>query len=499
MYTHTSWFHKTRKCSKRVAYLLIALVLMLAALPDQAVVLADETENAKAAFLEDIEQRTRTNLATIQSTLADRLEQDEPTSSEVWRTRCIRLSMWGPFASFSRWTLETLGDSARARSAFSFLMPAVRWMSEPYLFPVETSGTAEELAHDLDKIHSLMTRLRKEGVTLTLDNVGDASLTPAAAQTYWDYYTALIGDFTSQDRGPELYMSLKLSALARDLDQALAPGEAGQGKRDEIVARLTSLLQAASIASEKDIFLRIDMEEYAYKDLTLELFRQVVERNLALAAHPDGRLRLGVVIQAYLRDAAEDVDSLCAWARGLGVRVPIRLVKGAYLQHEREMARERDARCPVWNHKPSTDASFETICGYMLLNMDAIRPAFATHNIRSQAHVMALAEAFGVPKDAVEFQVLYGMADPIRKIIVAMGWPVREYVPAGSLARGLKYAGRRFEELSNSDNALARTMRGDFSGVSGEKPRFIGQEDQEDGQAVQQLFVESLRKHIVRR
>ncbi len=66
------------------------------------------------------------------------------------------------------------------------------------------------------------------------------------------------------------------------------------------------------------------------------------------------------------------------------------------------------------------------------------------------------------------------MTHTIRKIFIRvdMGYAMRDYVPAGSLFRGLKYAGRRFRELSGSDNALARTMRGDFGGVEG-PPLFL--------------------------
>ena len=69
---------------------------------------------------------------------------------------------------------------------------------------------------------------------------------------------------------------------------------------------------------------------------------------------------------------------------------------------------------------------------------------------------------------------------------------MREYIPAGSLARGLKYAGRRFQELANSDNALARTMRGDFTSVDGTAPEFKGEEDIKDGEFIRQVVQEAL-------
>ena len=88
---------------------------------------------------------------------------------------------------------------------------------------------------------------------------------------------------------------------------------------------------------------------------------------------------------------------------------------------------------------------------------------------------MALAEAYGLPPEAAPIQMLYGMGDPLKLVIAAMGRPLREYIPAGSLARGLKYAGRRFRELANSDNALAQTMLGDFSGGGRLVPGLCGE------------------------
>ena len=75
-----------------------------------------------------------------------------------------------------------------------------------------------------------------------------------------------------------------------------------------------------------------------------------------------------------------------------------------------------------------------------------------------------------------------------------MGRPLREYIPAGSLARGLKYAGRRFAELASSDNALANTMRGDFSDVNANTPVFTGAQDIKDSRAVKAILEQALER-----
>ena len=306
--------------------------------------------------------------------------------------------MWPPFSGLAQDFLQHLGDSAEFRKKLSFLMPFVRWMSEPFLFPLETDGSPDQQAREVEKVFRLMTDLRAQGFTVSLNNVGDASLSPEEARTYRAYYLFLIRAFAASKDAEELNLSLKLSALTHDLNAALDPGKAGKTKRWEIIDALAELLTTAA----------------------------------------QGR------------------------------------------------------PSPVWDNKPSTDANFEALSACLLLNLDRVIPAFATHNLRSQAHAMALAEAYNLPQNTARIQMLYGMGDPIKRVVATMGRPLLEYVPAGSLARGLKYAGRRFNELASSDNALARTLLSDFSGVNGSAPAFVGEEDVEDSKEVRSLLERSL-------
>ena len=438
-----------------------------------------------------LESGTQQYLKQIESHIERKLKNNKPKFSDSIRNSLINFSMLGPMASISSWTLEKLGDSKTARTWLFFVMPLVRWMSEPFLYPVETRGTPEKTQQEFQRLFNFIAGLQKKGFSVSLDNVGDASLSLEDAIAYKKYYLSLITQFARAEENNELCMSLKLSALTTDLDAAVGNDREALAKQEEIKTAIIEMLQAASKVQDRRVFIRIDMEEYLYKELTLKLFREIVEQNRILAVDDNGRLRLGVVIQAYLRDAAQDVRNLGLWAASQGFRVPIRLVKGAYLKHEREIAEEKGVKCPVWNHKPSTDANYEAICGFMLQNLDVIEPAFATHNIRSQAHVMALGDLYHIDKSSFEFQMLYGMGDTIKGVIVAMGYPMREYIPSGSLPRGLKYAGRRFCELASSDNALARTMRGDFS-VIDDTPGFQGAEDRKDGRKVMVLMSENI-------
>lgn len=444
------------------------------------------------AFSAQLEPLTRQHLEAIRQRLGEDAETRAGGTGAAARSWFIRASMWGPMAGATASALELLGDSETARKALFFLMPLVRWMSEPFLYPVETSGPEEQRVAEMERVFGFIRGLREQGRAVSLDNVGDAARTEADVSAYRDYYRTMIRLFARNAEVADLSLSLKLSALTLDLPQAVGSDEAARVKRGEIQAALIDLLQAAQeVKPSQRLMLRLDMEEYVFKDDTLDLFRTIVENHPELVRNRDGSLRLGVVIQAYLRDSARDIRELAAWGRERSLRVPVRLVKGAYLDHERAVAAEEMRPSPVWDHKPSTDANYEILCACLLLNRDALQPAFATHNIRSMARVMALAQWLAIEPTNVEFQMLYGMGDPLKPVLTDMGYGLRVYIPAGSLARGLKYAGRRFQELAGADNALARTMRGDFTVVE-DTPEFIGPTDERDGAAARDFLREAL-------
>ena len=413
----------------------------------------------------------------------------------VLRSRLIDLSMWWKFADVTAWVLQTAGDDASVRKTFSFAMPFLNWMCEPFVFPVDTTLPEEQLEKEIDGLARFIALKREEGISVSLDHVGDASLSEDDATQYFRFYIQLIQQLAMRDDIEEINLSLKLSALVFELDKLRditdihsAPSEAARKKATEVKETLGKLLIVASEAKEKRVFVRIDMEEYAYKNATLAIFKEVVEQNPTIVKNADGTLRLGVVVQAYLRDAYKDLDDLMRWGKDNHLRVPVRLVKGAYEKYEKELSLTKgDARSPVWNHKESTDASYEKLSEFLTLNKDHFQFAFATHNIRSIAHAMALASSCGIGKYEFEFQMLHGIGDEIKEVITTMGYRLRVYVPAGTYARGLKYAGRRFIELANKDNALSRTLRGDYSHLEGPAPSFKGPEDTRDGERVESL------------
>ena len=91
---------------------------------------------------------------------------------------------------------------------------------------------------------------------------------------------------------------------------------------------------------------------------------------------------------------------------------------------------------------------------FLMEHHDLLRPAIASHNVRSIAHALALAEERGLPRGAFEFQMLYGMAEPIKAALVAMGQRVRVYTPFGELLPGMAYLVRRLLENTSNESFL---------------------------------------------
>jgi RHH-type proline utilization regulon transcriptional repressor/proline dehydrogenase/delta 1-pyrroline-5-carboxylate dehydrogenase len=161
-------------------------------------------------------------------------------------------------------------------------------------------------------------------------------------------------------------------------------------------------------------------------------------------------LHAGIVVQAYLRDSADDLESLAAWARGRRVAPSVRLVKGAYWDTETVHAAARDWPSPVFDRKEQTDANYEHLAQRLLEHRGTLRAAFATHNLRSLAAAVVDARALGVAENGFELQLLYGMAEPVHEALRRSGMRLRVYAPVGELVPGMAYLVRRL--LENTSN-----------------------------------------------
>ncbi len=303
------------------------------------------------------------------------------------------------------------------------------------------------------------------GLAFTLDLLGEATVSEKEALDYFHRYEEILDTLISQTadwpqnpqlekapwgRVPRVNVSIKVSALYSQIDPVDF-----QGSIDSMKERLRPLFRKAM---KNGAFVNLDMEQYDYKDLTIELFK-------SLLSEPEfeNYENAGIAIQAYLRDTPEDLKDLAKWAKKRKTPVTVRLIKGAYWDYETIHSEQEGWRNPVWSKKWETDACFEECTEILLDNHKYIRLAVGSHNVRSISHAIVYARARKLDPSALEFQMLYGMAEPMKAALSQMGYRVREYVPIGEMIPGMAYLVRRLLENTSNESWLRHSYADGYS------------------------------------
>jgi len=293
----------------------------------------------------------------------------------------------------------------------------------------------------------------KEGARFTVDILGEAVVSEREADEFAARYSGLLDFLAEATRAwklegplaasepPFVNVSVKISALCARV-QASDP-------ETSIAAIMARMKPIAIRAKKLGAFINLDMEHFGLKELTLDLFKKLLSEP-ELQDYP----HFGLVIQAYLRGSQMDTEKILDWARQHGRQFTIRLVKGAYWDFEKVVAAQKTWEIPVYLSKPETDANFERITRLLLENRNVVYPAFASHNVRSLAQAAICAQKLGLKPGDYEFQMLYGMAKPIRRALVKLGYRVREYCPVGELVPGMAYLVRRLLENTSNEGFL---------------------------------------------
>lgn len=309
---------------------------------------------------------------------------------------------------------------------------------------------------NLPEVLAAAMRERKLKRAFTLDILGEAVTSEVEAERYFHAYLDLIrGTAPTVNAWPELpqidcglfaslprvNVSIKLSALDSQFDP-IDPFAATQN----VGPRLREILRTAR---DHHAFVHVDMESYRTKDLTLHIFQQILAEDEFRSTSD-----VGIVIQCYLKDAERDLLALRAWAEQRGTPVWVRLVKGAYWDYETIYAQLMGWPVPVFEEKWQTDANYERCERFVIQNHRYLLPALGSHNLRSLAHGMAVARHVGLPQSGLELQMLYGMADSEKQVLVDMGYRMRIYMPYGELIPGMAYLVRRLLENTSNDSFL---------------------------------------------
>ena len=225
------------------------------------------------------------------------------------------------------------------------------------------------------------------GMAVTMDLLGESVTNLEKAEAATRDYIAMIDAMIAAGVGRNI--SLKLTQLGLDVDKASA------------IDNLRKILERAEPAG---FFVRIDMENSPYTEVTLEIFQ-------TLWRH--GYRHVGVVLQSALYRSENDLQTVTA----LGGRV--RLVKGAY----------KEPKAVAYQKKADVDAAYARMLKTLILS--GHDPAIATHDPVMIELARAVAREHAIPADRFEFQMLYGVRRDLQTMLAAAGYRVRVYIPFG--------------------------------------------------------------------
>ena len=314
------------------------------------------------------------------------------------------------------------------------------------------------------EIAGMLRSLWRRGVATTVDLLGEATMTAGEADRYAQrcrdaleelagVYAGLPGRPALERDGagpiPRANLSVKVSALT----PLLRPDAPELGERDAL-DRLRGL---AELADELAAHLHIDMESLDSRDAVLAVVLDLLSEP-RFAPGPS----TGVVLQAYLHDSPEQLERILEWSRRHPRPHPlvVRLVKGAYWDHEVIEAHQHGWPTPVFEDKAACDRNFEALTRRLLDARPAVRVAVGSHNLRSVAHAIAYNRMTGGDDRDLELQVLRGLGDELQDALAARGLRVRTYCPVGDLVSGMAYLVRRLLENTANESFLHERARG---------------------------------------
>ena len=303
-------------------------------------------------------------------------------------------------------------------------------------------------------------KLRNTGYACVIDVLGEATLSEEEADAYVITYLKLLeglkkrqnswkplgnGEASTLDWSvaPKVNIAVKPTAL-----HCLVNPQDFEGSVEAILKRVRQIFTKVI---ELGGFLCIDMESYRVKDITIEVFKRLKLEN---PNYP----YLGIGLQSYLKDTDTDLDNLLTWAQRHNLQISIRLVKGAYWDYETVRAKQNGWEIPVWTIKAETDAAFERHTRKIFENHSICHFACGSHNIRSISSVIEIARELNVPEYRYEFQLLFGMAEPLRRALFNLFGRVRVYCPYGAMLPGMSYLVRRLLENTSNESFLRQSF-----------------------------------------
>lgn len=347
------------------------------------------------------------------------------------------------------WGVNLDPHSLRAKVTSALVRRSVEQMAGQFIAGETPKDALKELK-----------RLRKDGLCFTADLLGEFSVSEKESERYLARYQEALDVF-----GKEIPQWKEAAPLV--------PGHPGESTPVCISVKLTALYSQCHVlnfersvevlssrlfaiarkAKALNALVYVDAEDSGNNPLVYAAFKRVFgDPEMADFPYP------GIVVQAYSKTAAQTLEDLIQFAKNRKAPIAVRLVKGAYWDHETILSKQYGWPSPLFAKKESSDANYEALSRTLIDNHQHCLPAFGSHNVRSLSHAVCYAKAKGLSNKDFELQMLYGMAEPIARAFARQGYLVRLYVPLGEMLPGMGYLVRRLLENTSNESFLRHTF-----------------------------------------
>lgn len=349
---------------------------------------------------------------------------------------------------------EWMETAARLAAGLVGLLP-VLWVATATRRAVRMLARIFIAGEDIERAGPALQALRETGRDATLDQLGELVVSESEADVYRDRVLELVRGLhvlyphgeTNAAGIERAHVSVKVSALCSDFNP-----DDPEGTWRRVGPRLLAILRESKLLH---VFINLDAEHYHVRDLNLRM----LERALAEADLRDWS-GVGIVVQAYLRDAPGHLQGVLDLAKSRGVRMPIRLVKGAYWDAETTEAAAHDHLPPQFLNKAETDAMFQMLALRILSHGRHLQLCVGSHNLRDHCFAHEARELLHPQAPPVEHQALHMTYEALSTALAKQGWAVRNYIPVGSLLVGMAYLVRRILENSSQVGVLTMARAG---------------------------------------
>lgn len=314
----------------------------------------------------------------------------------------------------------------------------VRFMAKRFI----AGETIESAENSLENIY-------KSGRDVTLDQLGELVVSEKEADHYQDEVIKLIKGFSLHVKKGEknkaginrAHVSIKVSALCSDFKPY-----AKTYTYNLVAPRLKKILLEAKA---NDVFINIDAEHIHFRDIVFYIYKRVLLETEELKDFS----ATGIVLQAYLRDSYNHLLQIIGLAKERKLLMPVRLVKGAYWDAETIEADAHGHEAPQFLNKEETDINFRQMAEE-ILKTPSLQLCLASHNFADHCYVEALRKKIYPHSPIIEHQCLHMTYEALSTALALMGYPVRNYMPVGSLLVGMAYLVRRIMENSSQVGIL---------------------------------------------